>query len=149
MMWESLWNRRSCFVCSERSGNRRKVRKPRGTPFPISFSVSSVTSCSIYSGGDMDRKTCVALIVALCFVPADLDGQPSSREPRESRPAEPAQGVMTSVELDDECLVTLIQDVRIAAPEAGLLKEIAVREGMTLAAEGFVALVDDTRAKLQ
>lgn len=46
------------------------------------------------------------------------------------------------------CLVSLIQEARVPARQAGVLVELAVREGQTVAKDALLARIDDTQAQL-
>jgi len=48
----------------------------------------------------------------------------------------------------DPCLVSLIQEARVPARQAGVLIELAVREGQPVAKDALMARIDDTQAQL-
>ncbi len=48
----------------------------------------------------------------------------------------------------DPCLVSVIREARVPARQAGVLIELAVREGQTVAKDALLARIDDTQAQL-
>jgi len=48
-----------------------------------------------------------------------------------------------------DCLVTLIEEAQVPAQEAGVLTEVAVKEGDQVAEGGLLARIDDTQAQMQ
>jgi len=57
------------------------------------------------------------------------------------------QQLSPTIELDN-CLVSLIQEARVPARQAGVLLEVAVREGQMVRKDDLLARIDDTQAQL-
>ncbi len=60
----------------------------------------------------------------------------------------PAVATAASITLQ-HCLVSLIEEVQVPAQEAGVLETCAIKEGQQVKAGELLAVIDDTRAKMQ